>query len=337
MIALLRVELTRLRWRRAVWLLLAASVVVPAIIAISSILTSRPPSADELARIEQMIAEETQQPYIQDELRACLADPEQYGVDADAAGVQAGCEAMVLPQPEWYGGYQPLSLRDQLDYGEGIGVVTVLTLLLMLAGTTFIGHDWSSGSMSNQLLFEPRRGRIWAAKGIVVTLTAFLGAAVVSSAYWLVLWAVARSRDLPSGTDLLVDCLQFGLRGALFAATAALAGFALTMLFRSTVATIGVLFALSVGGGLMLAVLGLSGNWQPGTNLEAVVKNGTTYYVDVPERCYQQMEDGAEIEPNSECDDQRDLSLAHGATYYGVLVLGSSVASVLSFRRRDVP
>ncbi|WP_244928723.1 hypothetical protein [Nocardioides sp. W7] len=337
MIALLRVELTRLRWRRAVWLLVAACVVVPTIIAISAILTSRPPSADELARIEQQVAEEREQPYVQEELQTCLDEPGQYGVDPESAGLQAECEEMVLPQVEWYGGFEQLSLRDQMDFGDGLVVVTVLTLLLMLAGTTFIGHDWSSGSMSNQLLFESRRSRIWAAKGVVVTLMAFLTATVVSSAYWLALWAVVRSRDLPSGTGLLLDCLQFGLRGALFAAAAALGGFVLTMLFRSTVATVGVLFALSVGGGALIAVLGLAGNWQPGPNLEAIVKNGTTYFVEVPEHCYDQAAEGPEPLPDSVCDEEQELSLGHGAAYYGVLLLGGSVLSGLSFARRDVP
>lgn len=338
MIPLLRVELTRLRWRRAVWLLLAIAVVVPVIIAISAILTSRPPSAEELTRIEQMVAEEREQPHVQEELESCVDDPDMYGVSPGTADVRAECASMVEPQVEWYSSYEPLSLRDQLDFGEGVAVVTVLALLLMLAGTTFIGHDWNSGSMSNQLLFESRRGRIWAAKGLVVTLMAFVVAAVVSTAYWLVLWAVVRSRDLPSGTGLLVDCLQFGLRGALFAAGAALAGFALTMLFRSTVATIGVLFALSVGAGVLIAVIGLSGSWQPGPNLEAIAKNGTTYWTEIPEHCYRQIESGNEdIPPNSECDQERELSFGHGATYYGVLVLGSSVLSAVSFRRRDVP
>ncbi|MEI5674864.1 MULTISPECIES: hypothetical protein [unclassified Nocardioides] len=314
--SLIRVELTRLRWRRAVLLLLVASVVVPAVIAIAMIWDTRPPSADELTRIDELVAQERESPEVQEQLQDCLDHPENWGFDQSTTDLQTQCEESTLPQPEWFGSYTPLDLREQLQYGDGLGVVTVLTLLLMLAGTTFVGHDWVSGSMSNQLLFEPRRGRIWAAKGLVVTLVSLVVSVVVSSAYWLTLWLVARSRDLGSSSDLLGDCLEFGLRGALFATAAALAGFALTMLFRSTVATIGVLFALSVGGGLLIALLGLDGQWQPGPNLEAIVKNGTTYW---------------------DYDTERTLSALHGAVYYGVLVVGTAVASVASFRRRDVP
>ena len=66
------------------------------------------------------------------------------------------------------------------------------------------------------------------------------------------------------------------------------------------------------------------------------MKNGTTYYVQVPESCYSRPRT-SEPEPNSECDEQRDLSAWSGVGYYGVplaLVIG---ASVVSFGRRDVP
>ena len=39
---------------------------------------------------------------------------------------------------------------------------------MLLLGTTFAGHDWNTGSMSNQLLFEPRRERVWLAKALAV-------------------------------------------------------------------------------------------------------------------------------------------------------------------------
>ena len=62
---------------------------------------------------------------------------------------------------------------DEREQGSGLAVVVVVSLLLVLAGTTFAGHDWNSGSMSNQLLFEPRRARVWVAKGGVVLGVAF--------------------------------------------------------------------------------------------------------------------------------------------------------------------
>ena len=50
--------------------------------------------------------------------------------------------------------------------------------LRSLVGATFAGADWGSGSMTNQLLFRPRRLRVWPAKAAAVTLGTTLAAAV---------------------------------------------------------------------------------------------------------------------------------------------------------------
>lgn len=315
---LLGVELTRLRWRRAVLLLLAAAVVVPALIAVTLIWDPRPPSQVQLDVARTNGAAE---------IARCEKRPGRFGVSDPER-----CEEQIVG---WYTHNEPLRLGQ--ERGEtGLAVVAVLTLLVMLAGTTFAGHDWNSGSMSNQLLFEPRRGRVWAAKGLVVVIGAFVTSAVVSSAYWLALWAVARSRDRPVPDGVLVDCLEFALRGSAFAAAAALGAYATTMLFRSTVATVGILFAVALAGSILFAAVGVNERYFPHTNVSAIVMDGTPYYVQVPERCYTQERREPPAE-GSECDQERELSLAEGSLYYGVLLLGAGTASVMSFRRRDVP
>jgi ABC-2 type transport system permease protein len=332
MTRLLRVELTRLRWRRAVLLLLAAAVVIPIVIGIATVWDTKPPSAEERANVDAMVAEETQQPYIKKQLRQCVKKPQQYGLDPQATDLQAQCEEITLPRAEWYADYRELNLVEERQQGSGLAVVVVISLLLVLAGTTFAGHDWNSGSMSNQLLFEPRRTRVWIAKGGVILGVAFTLCLVVITVYWLALFAVARSRDLPSGTGLLVDCLQMGLRGALVAGLSALGGFALTMLFRSTVATLGVLFAVTIAGGLLIAALGISERWYPQTNLMAVITDGATYYVEPPDECF-----GSRPLEDISCDGERNLSAAQGTAYLGPLLLVGGLASLVSFRRRDVP
>lgn len=325
MTALLRVELTRLRWRRAVLLLLVTAFVIPIVILAARIWDTRPVSQDDIdAALSQGASEIT----------GCVDHPNRYGVRRGGGedALQARCEKQIT---SWYLYRQDLSLAEERG-GSGLGVVAVLTAVLLLMGTTFVGHDWASGSMSNQLLFEPRRARVWAAKGTVVTAVAFVVAAVVSSGFWLALWAVMRSRDLPIADDALSTSLLYGVRGAAFAAAAALGGFALTALFRSTVATIGVLFVVSLAGGIFLALLGVGDQWQPTKNVSAIVKNGTSYYVEVPERCFRGMQI-EEAEEGSECDQTREISLGHGVGYYGAALLVTAGASVASFRRRDVP
>ncbi|WP_435741634.1 hypothetical protein [Nocardioides sp. SYSU DS0663] len=319
--SLLRVELTRLRWRRAVVLLLVGCVVAPAVIAIATAWNTRPTSEGERAGF---LASS------QREIARCEKHPRQYGVRPARAADR--CEERILG---WHTGRQPLTLARERG-ASGTAVVGVLTLLLMLAATTFVGHDWNSGSVSNQLLFRPRRGRVWAAKAAVVTGVSLVVAAAVSTAYWLALWAVVRSRDQVVVDGGLTDSLLLGVRGAGFAAAAALGCYALTMLLRSTVATLGVIFAVGVAGVFLFAALGIPGQWQPQENAAAVVRNGATYHVDIPEHCYRR---GApqRVEANSECDSLREISPWHGVGYFGVPLLGVGVASVVSFRRRDVP
>lgn len=320
---LLRVELTRLRWRRAVLLLVLLAVAIPAFIGAAQAWSTRPISPDEIAQVAREQA---------GEIDRCVEHPRRYL--GDRHGTEQQCTDLIVG---WYTGREKLSLAQQRDGGSGMAVVAVLTALLLLAGTTFAGHDWNSGSMSNQLLFEPRRRRVWAAKGVAVTVVALVAAAVVSTAYWLAMWAVMGARDLPLRDGALTDSLAYGLRGAAFAAAAALGGYALTMLLRSTVATIGVLFAVSVAGGVIVAVLGLSEHWQPQKNVAAIVKDGTTYYVDPPPSCFAENQGGRPPEPGSECNGERELSLWDGAAYYGAALVLTSGASLVSFRRRDVP
>jgi len=74
---------------------------------------------------------------------------------------------------------------------------------LLLAGTTFAGHDWSTGSIVNQLIFEPRRRRMWLAKAVVVFLAGLIVALVALLAFWTVLWGIASHRGLsPAGSEL---------------------------------------------------------------------------------------------------------------------------------------
>ncbi|MBZ5740343.1 hypothetical protein [Nocardioides mangrovi] len=320
MIRLLGVELTRLRWRRAVVALLVLAIVVPALIAASRIWATRPVSQDELDTVARQNAGQIAQ---------CVKHPNRYGVRGPDAMAEQRCTDTIVG---WYTGRERMSFLSERLGGSGMGVVAVLTALLLLAATTFVGHDWNSGSMSNQLLFEPRRGRIWAAKAIAVTLVAGVLAVIVSTAYWLGIWATISVRDLPTAPGALGDSLAYGLRGAGYATAATLGGYALTMLFRSTVATIGVLFGVVVAGGIVIAALSLGEQWQPQKNVSAIVKNGTMYYVDLPEAC-----GGPQVAPDVDCNGLKELPLWRGAAYYGVPLLIVGAGSVLSFRRRDVP
>ncbi|MBS2938030.1 hypothetical protein KDN32_09780 [Nocardioides sp. J2M5] len=331
MIALVRTEITRLRWRRAVLVLLAAAVVVPLLIAAGTAWSTRPYSDAEVAQATELARS---QPGFDREVRRCEKHPRRTGV-ADAAD----CEAQIT---EWWSGLyrKPLDLRDQLRESS-IGAASVLLALVVLMGTTFAGADWASGSMSNQLLFEPRRLRVWLAKGTAVGLVATLLSAVVMTLYWLVLAGVAASRDIAPPPGVTGEIAWQVARSTFLAAVGAGAGYALTMLSRSTVFTLGVVFAVSAAGTGLVAALPLGDEkerWFPPTNLLAVLQGRATYYRPPPAECSLPGADPAawDAAMRQMCNGTGFVTLWQGLAYVLVPVVLVVVLSVWSFRRRDV-
>lgn len=322
---LVGVELTRLRWRRAVLLLLLACLVVPALIFAATAWNTRPVSGAELAQAQQQVERMGHQPGINRQIRTCEQHPERFGItSADE------CESQIGPQLAWFVSRAPLDLRD-LSRSLWPTVIVLLAGLLMLLGTTFAGADWNSGSMSNQLLFEPRRWRVWAAKATAVLVVAAVTAAVVLALFWISFALLASSRGLDTAPQVTAFIRGESLRGVALAAAAAVGAFALTMFFRSTVATLGVLFAVTLVASLVLAALGFSEQWFPHVNVAAWVLDGVDYYVTPPLSCQTLARAAAD------CSGQRTVSKGDAAGYLGVLLVLAVATSAASFRRRDVP
>lgn len=323
---LLAVELTRLRWRRAVVLLLAAMVVLPIVIAVVTILQTDLPSEDLLKEGERLAAEQE---------AICLADPEEYWGGELPSDVTPEQFCADSNQPEFYVDlYSQLDLGREREEGAGFGVAVIVGLLAMLAGTTFVGHDWNTGSMGNQLLFVPRRVRVWLAKAVAVGAACLAAAAVGTTVFWLLLATRFWTGGVEIPPGVLLDGLQQGWRGAGIAAAAGVCGYAITMLSRSTVFTLGLLFGVSVAGGILIGVVVDDPGWvDPTVNVSAVIKDGSTYYVDVPESCYSE----STFSEEGECDPERTRDLGDGLIYLGVLGAVIVTGSTLSFRRRDVP
>jgi ABC-2 type transport system permease protein len=330
MISLLRVELNRLRWRRAVVVLLAAAIVVPVVIFIAVAYETRPVSDAERAAVAEQVREEARQPYVQKELKRCLRSPENYGRDP-GDDVQQFCEDMTLPNPDWYLTRSQLDLRQELEEGAGIGVAAVLAVLMLLIGTTFVGHDWNTGSMGNQLLFESRRARVWLVKGATVLGVGAVISGLVLFSYWGGLLALAHQRDLPFPDGVVSDGYAQALRATVLAAAAGLAGYVLTMLFRSTVATLGILFAVSVAVPILFTVFVFPGHisLQPQNNGWALIRGGVEIVDYDDEKCWD--------DPEAIEDCVVEITTADASLYVGGLLLATGVPSLLLYRRRDVP
>ena len=312
---LVRVELNRLLWRRAVITLLVLAVLVPLAILGIRWYDTHPRDIDDLAADHGS--------FVYNEVDRCERRGGYNGTRADS---REECERAVAE-----GFSSTLDIREEREEGGAVAVMLLVGLLMLLAGTTFAGHDWNTGSMSNQLLFEPRRGRVWAAKALAVSLLAGTVTLVVSAAYWSAIWALVAARDLRIPEHAVAAGYKQAVLGAGFAAACAVFGFALTMLLRSTVATLGLLFAVMFLAVVFTGLAGFeSGNerFMPWGNFYAYAVGGYDFYDYGP--CAFGSEDGS-------CEATQLIRRADSLIYFALILLGTGVPSVLTFRQRDLP
>lgn len=325
--SLLLVELTRLRWRRSVVVLLLGCLAVPLVLLIGYGWSTRPLSDSDISQARDLAAQEASQPYVAEEIERCEGDPEQYlGPDAAAAD----CAEAITPTYENYL-YRATFDLESMRTDVGAAAITIVTGLMMLVGTTFAGHDWNTGSMSNQFLFEPRRLRVWAAKGLAMILTGAVVGAVVLALMWGGAALLASSREVTAPPGLWGTIAETQARGVLAIAVGGLLGYALTMLFRSTVATLSLMFGVAIAGSLLVvAVLGEGATrWLLPTNFLAFVLGGYTYY-DGSDCTY--ASDGSS---SGSCE--QTLSAVDGGLFLAVIVVIAIGLSLWSTHRRDVP
>lgn len=313
---LLRVELTRLLWRRAVLVLLALAVLLPAVVLGLRLLDTRTQTLDELVSDNGS--------YVLDEIDACVRRPGRYGVRG-VDDVTLACQEQIMG---WYAN-EPLSLVQERTEGGALAAILLMTMVLVLAGITFAGHDWNTGSMSNQLLFEPRRERVWLAKALAVGLLTAALALAVLAAFWTGMWAATSVRDLSVPEHALSAGYKQVVLGAGLASGAAVFGYALTMLLRSTVGTLGVLFAVGFLCVVVVAgVLGFGGDserFMPWGNFYAFAVG--SYEIPLLSDCFP--ETGSACTPDH-------ITRSQSVVYFSAIWVAVVVPSLLSFRARDV-
>jgi ABC-2 type transport system permease protein len=317
-IGLIRVEVTRYRARRAIALLILLAAVLSAFVAFKSAWDTRPPSSSEIATAKAQADVQAQRSDIRNDVASCLKSPADYlfyGATAE------DCHDQLTPAPESYLPRKTLDLTGTLK-GNGLGLAILVIGLIIIAASMYAGSDWSSGSIRNQLLFESRRSRVWAAKAVAVTLTSGLAAVLVLGGFWLAMYLVAADRGVPHGSTVMDDISWHLVRAVVLAMAAGLGAFALTMLFRHSFATLAVLFAYSIGGELVVGLLPIDGiaRWSLGNNVFGWLETRREYFG---------------------CSRLGDCSREHighldAGLYLLVALALTLVASWATFRRRDV-
>lgn len=321
MTRLFRNELTRYRSRRAIGLLLLLAVLAAAAVAMLTAWESRPLTKTEIATAQVKADQDGDRADIQADLAKCLANPIQY---LGPGATQQQCRDSLIPAAQSYLPREPLDLRGTLR-GNGIGVALLVASLLIIAASAFAGGDHASGSLSNQVLFAPGRGRLWVAKALAVGAWSTLVATVTIGGFWLSLYLLAADRDVPHGSAIVEDLVWHVVRAVPFCAAAAVGAFALTMLFRHAVATLGLLFAYTVGGEVVLALAQSDrvARWTLGNNVFGWLETRLQYVGS--RRC--------EVD---ECPGAAHLGHLDAGIYLLVLLALSCLVSLLVFRRRDL-
>jgi ABC-2 type transport system permease protein len=314
MLPLVRAETNRLLSRR--FTLIALVVVLLAVgafqIAVND--TLQPPTAADQASSQAQYEQARQ--FWEENERTC-----------DNAGNPPDCR---YPEPQ----------LSEFSFSRPFGEVTseslevtiylVALAALMIAGS-FIGAEYSSGSIANWLSFLPRRGRVFASKLVTIVVFSALVSAAATGIALAAALVMAQAYDLPLG-GLNAELGMLG-RGVLVAVALAVLGFCIGTIGRHTAAAIGALLGYLFVWFVRNAMLSEAAwaqrltPWTPEANLGAVVRGGHQYSVPV-----------RSIGPDGVSVDylERTVSLTHGLVYWAVLLAVVIVGTAVVFRRRDV-
>lgn len=211
----------------------------------------------------------------------------------------------------------------------------VLAMGAFIVGAGFVAAEFSTGSLSTWLTFEPRRRRVYSSK----IAAAALGMLPLSALMMLLLagavYAITRSYDVVGqvSSDQQRDLVSTAARVIVVASAAGVGGAVLGALLRHTAAALGVALAYfvlveGVFSGLISRVAPDPRPWLVIDNVNAWVRGGITYPIDTP--CM------SSPGPTECVPLTHTISLAHGSTYLAVLVAAGVALAAWAFTHRDI-
>ena len=208
--------------------------------------------------------------------------------------------------------------------------VTLLTAFLV--GASFIGAEYSTGSLANWLTFVPQRLKVYGSKLVAVVLASAVGGSVAN---FLMLGLVALlTRVHGGGLTGFGEVAATAGRAVPIACLAGVAGFVFALLTRHTVAALGIALGYVVVSAVLSTIAGNADGplgwlppWLPENNVAAFLGNGTTY---------EQYVETVTAEGTSGNSIEKHITFGHSAVYWFVLLVVAVVSGALVFRRRDV-
>jgi ABC-2 type transport system permease protein len=256
-IALFRSELLRARWRRVLPMMLVGGVLLIVVAMVIAGAHSHKPTAAQIASADasfhKAFGDCMQGQFLGPgaQLPPGYTSLEQFCADQAAPHVDTG-----------------LQFRDVALLLEHTS--TFVVLLGVALAASLGGADWSAGTMTTLLTWEPRRIRVLLIRAVVVALvvalvTLFLQG-VLFGAFSLAVALRGTSLGAPPG--LVGDALQTGLRVSTVAVGFGLVALAIATIGRSTVAALGVLF------GYLVLVEGVIAGLRPSIQDRLLVRAG---------------------------------------------------------------
>ncbi len=324
--SLLRAEARRLRSRRLVRVLFVLGLLgLLTVLAVETTQYARPSAAalvDAAQRRDAAVAEG------RESHRLCLADTDKpQGATPDQfCGPEPTAEQ--YGQVEDFVQHRPFAMAGEGRAGV-LGVGGLTAVLAFLLGASSIGAEWSTRSLVALLFWEPRRVKVMVTKvAVAAGAAAVLG--LVAEAVWLggarLLEALRGDPAAVAPPGLWGELLGTAGRAVLLVVLAALFGFGVANLLRSTAAALGVGFVyFSVAENVLRAVRPGWAPWLLTTNAAALLNPGGVRLPPAPVR------GGSSSEPVG-----RLLTNLHGGLVLGVAAALLVGAGVLLFTRRDL-
>jgi len=279
-----------------------------------------PPSGEQLATSERAY---------QQTHREWVANHEQDEQDCRDTG--APPDECVVPEPtlvEFTG--SPTPFKDATGTALKLSALLAALVAFMIAAS-FIGAEYSSGSMTSWLTFVPRRGHVFWSKLLTVAGFAVLLGMLCATLVFDVALVLAHLHG--SRVESVRELVEMGARSVLSVVVLAILGFCIGLLSRRTAGAIGVLLALVVVWFVRIGPLSSLPwaqritPWTPDGNILAIVDHGYTYSVPVG---------GAPADGVNFDLIEHSVSLTHGVAYWSIILALLITCSLLAFRRRDV-
>lgn len=325
---LLRVELRRLFARKAVWLALAAIVVVAGMSLYGVHEQARwfnDGRGQAQEAYEQALAE--WEVHGEEMLQQCLRDQQAERVRSGDPRINFGCSDME-PRLEHFIGVLPTLLEQ---YRELLGSLVYPFLFLALAvGSTHVAAEFAHRTMGLWLTFVPRRVPVLVSKlvapGLAAVPVVALGLLLVLVGVPLLFRWHGIDDGVPSGGWTSLGWMS--LRVLVLAVAAGVFGAAAGFLLRHTGAVIGLMVGyLLLAEGIVRSMLQSATPYLLGVNIEAFVRHGTTW-TEWPMNCDDVTVPCREI--------LHEVSFTHGVVVL-LVVLGTVVAlALVRFQRTDV-